>query len=90
MHNLGSKCGVFESQIVSCVSSAKWELLCGYPQSNYGRTRHWSLSHIHANTSHANSGTGPQTRNDSDLKRRVSDLDVQALGPETGGEVFFC
>ena len=31
---------------------------------------------------------GAQTRNDSDLKRRVSDLDVQALVPETGGEVF--
>ena len=29
-----------------------------------------------------------QTRNDSDLKRRVSDLDVQARAPETGGEVF--
>ena len=31
---------------------------------------------------------GAQTRNDSDLKRRVSDLDVQARAPETGGEVF--
>ena len=31
---------------------------------------------------------GAQTRNDSDLKRHVSDLDVQARAPETGGEVF--
>ena len=31
---------------------------------------------------------GAQTINDSDLKRRVSDLDVQARAPETEGEVF--